>query len=325
MTRLLITGAGGLLGANLALDALAAGHQVIAVDFQHPIRHPEIESVKANLSAPGAAREVFAEYRPGWAIHCAAAVDVEACEADPETAVRLNRDMAGHVAMAARAVGARLAHISTDAVFDGERGGYTEEDEPHPINVYGLSKLDGERVVLSECPQALVVRTNIYGWNARPKLSLSEWFLERLRRGERCTGFTDVTFSPMAVGDLAACVLQLLPLSVAGVLHVAGGEVISKYEFSRGVAAAFGLSPAPIIPGSVEASPLRARRPHRLGLDVRQAESVLGKPLPQVEAGLRRWREQERDGTVDRLRALIVQPRSASAGMQTHTMEEESP
>ncbi|MBM3122776.1 MAG: sugar nucleotide-binding protein, partial [Chloroflexi bacterium] len=113
MARLLITGAGGLLGANLALVAQAAGHHIIAVDFLHPIRHRDVVSVQADLTLPGAALQIFAAHRPRWAVHCAAAVEVDACEADPETAYRLNRDMAGHVAMAARAVGARLVHIST--------------------------------------------------------------------------------------------------------------------------------------------------------------------------------------------------------------------
>lgn len=306
MTSVLITGAGGLLGANLVLEAVAAGHQVVAVDFLHPIWHPRIESVKADLSRPGAAMEVFAAHRSHWAIHCAAAVDVDACEADPATTFRLNRDMAGQVAMAARAAGTRLAHISTDAVFDGARDGYTEQDEPHPVNTYGMSKLSGERVVLSEYPEALVVRTNIYGWNARPKLSLAEWFLDRLRRGKRCVGFTDASFSPIAVTDLADCLFRLLATSAAGVLHVAGGEVVTKYEFGRRVAQAFGLSPGLIVPGSVEASGLRARRPHHLGLDVRRAETLLGFPLPRVDEGLRRWREQERNGTADRLRALAA-------------------
>lgn len=308
MARLLITGAGGLLGANLALAAMAAGHRVIAVDFLHPIRHSEVESVQADLSHPGAALQVFAAHRPRWAVHCAAAVDVDACESDPETAFRLNRDMAGQVAMAARAVGARLVHISTDAVFDGERGGYAEEDEPRPVSVYGSSKLDGERIVLSECPEALVVRTNIFGWNARPKLSLSEWFLERLRRGERCTGFTDVSFSPIAVGDLSLCLLRLLPMPVFGRLHLAGGETISKYEFGLRIARAFHLSPEPIVPGSVDSMRPGARRARRLGLEVHKAEALLGAPMPALDPMLRRWRQEETDGTLDRLRGLVARP-----------------
>ena len=308
MTRLLITGAGGLLGANLALVALAAGHQVLAVDFLHPIRHREVESVQADLARPGAALQVFAAHRPRWAVHCAAAVDVDACESDPETAFRLNRDMAGHVAMAARAVGARLVHISTDAVFDGERGGYAEQDEPRPVSVYGSSKLDGERVVLSECPEALVVRTNIFGWNARPKLSLAEWFLEKLRRGERCTGFTDVSFSPIAVGELSRRLLQLLSMPVTGVLHLAGGETISKYEFGLRIAEAFQLSPDAIVPGTVDSIRPKAPRAHRLGLDVRRAEALLGAPMPALGPMLRRWRDEETDGTLDRLRSLVARP-----------------
>ncbi|MBM3122887.1 MAG: SDR family oxidoreductase [Chloroflexi bacterium] len=288
--------------------AQAAGHHVIAVDFLHPIRHRDVVSVQADLTLPGAALQIFAVHRPRWAVHCAAAVEVDACEADPETAYRLNRDMAGHVAMAARAVGARLVHISTDAVFDGERGGYAEEDEPRPVSVYGSSKLDGERVVLSECPVALVVRTNIFGWNARPKLSLSEWFLERLRWGERCTGFTDVSFSPIAVTDLSRLLLELLPIPVSGVLHVAGGETVSKYEFGLRIAEAFQLSPAAIVPGSVDAMQPRARRARRLGLDVRKAEALLGAPMPALGPMLRRWRREEADGTLNRLRSLVARP-----------------
>jgi dTDP-4-dehydrorhamnose reductase len=146
-----------MLGANLVLDALVAGYQVVAVDYEHPVRRAGVESVVADLSRPGTAQEVFVARRPDWVIHCAAATNVDACEADPATAFRLNRDMAGQVAMAAQAVGACLVHISTDAVFDGERGGYTEDDEPHPINVYGASKLEGEWAVLSEHPGALLV------------------------------------------------------------------------------------------------------------------------------------------------------------------------
>ncbi|MCX6071486.1 MAG: sugar nucleotide-binding protein, partial [Chloroflexi bacterium] len=150
-------------------------------------------------------------------------------------------------------------------------------------------------------------------------------FLGRLRRGERCTGFTDVSVSPLAADDLAAQILQLLSMPVTGVLHVAGGEAITKYEFGRRVADAFGLSPDLVVPGSVDASPLRARRPHRLTLDVGRAETALGAPLPRLEPSLRRWREQERDGTLDRLRGLIAQPAGSREKAESNTAEEVAP
>ncbi len=304
MAKLLITGAGGMLGANLVLDARAAGHQVIAVDYQHPVRQAGVASVTVDLSRPGAAHEVLAAQRPDWVIHCAAATSVDGCETDARMAFRLNRDMAGQVAMAARAVGARLAHISTDAVFDGERGGYTEEDAPRPINVYGQSKLEGEWVVLAEHPEALVARTCIYGWNAQAKQSLAEWFLTRLEAGQACPGFTDAWFTPILVNDLGDRLLELLKSDARGVYHVAGAECISKCEFGRRLATAFGFAPGRVEESVLGAAILEARRGRNLCLRSDRARAALGRAMPEVDAGLRRFRKL-RDTQSRQLRRMV--------------------
>jgi dTDP-4-dehydrorhamnose reductase len=314
VTKLLITGAGGMLGANLVLDALAAGHEVVAVDFLHPVLHPEIESVTADLTRPGSAMAVFAAHQPEWAIHCAAATDVDACEADPETAFRLNRDMAGQVAMAAQAVGVRLVHISTDAVFDGQRGGYTEEDLPHPINVYGESKLEGERAVLGEYPGALIVRTNIYGWNAQAKQSLAEWFLARLEAGQETVGFTDAWFTPILVNDLNDRLLRMLERGLHGVFHVAGRECISKYEFGKRLAEMRGVDATLLHPVSRGASGLRARRGSNLCLDCQKAAAALAGPLPGVVQGLSHFLQLARDGHATALKSMIPIPETGPSG-----------
>ncbi len=306
MARLLITGAGGMLGVSLVLEALAAGHRVIAVDHGHPVYHQGVETVVADLAAPGAAEAVLAAARPDWVIHCAAATSVDACEADPGTAFRLNRDMAGQVASAARAVGARLVHISTDAVFDGERGGYTEEDEPHPVNVYGKSKREGELAVLAEDAGALVVRTNIYGWNAQARQSLAEWFLERLEAGERCRGFADVWVAPILVNDLAPLLLKMLDAGLTGIYHVGGGECLSKCEFGVRLAEVFGLDANLIEPVKVGAAGLHAKRPRKLCLDGSKIERALGVRLPTAVDGLERFARLRREGYPPRIRALLA-------------------
>lgn len=314
MTKLLITGAGGMLGANLVLDALAAGYQVVAADYEHPVRQAGVESVVADLSRPGTAQEVFVARRPDWVIHCAAATNVDACEADPATAFRLNRDMAGQVAMAAQVVGAQLVHISTDAVFDGERGGYTEQDEPHPISAYGESKREGERVVLSEHPGALIVRTNIYGWNAQAKQSLAEWFLGQLRAGAACPGFTDAWFSPILVNDLGDWLLRLLEKGVQGIYHVAGAACLSKFEFGVRLAEAFGLDGTLLRPSRQSDAVDRARRGSRLCLDSGKVADELRRPLPDVAQGLARFRRLEQEGRVETLRSLVSIPEGGLNG-----------
>ncbi len=323
MSRLLVTGASGLLGANLLLAARAS-HQLIAASHRQRIDLSGAECVQIDLTEPGAAEGLIRAVRPDYVVHCAAWTDVDGCEENPAQAQRLNADVAGWLAEACARSGTRLIHISTDAVFDGEQGNYSEDDRPLPVNVYGATKLRGEQAVLAAHPSATVVRTNLFGWNAQPKLSLAEWFLDRLRRGEPCTGFTDVSVSPLAAHDLSACLLALLPIPFAGVLHVAGSEAVSKYEFGCLVAERFGLQADLIRPGLVDASGLRARRPHRLTLDVRRAEAALGAPMPRLEPGLRRWREQERDGTLDQLRALIDQRQHSPAGPPSSGTQEAS-
>jgi dTDP-4-dehydrorhamnose reductase len=318
VARLLITGAGGLLGANLVLEGLTAGYRVIAVDLGHPVGHPEVESVVADLSQPGEAEKVMRRQQPDWVIHCAAATSVDGCEANPDVAFRLNRDMAGQVALGCQRAGARLAHISTDAVFDGARGGYTENDTPRPVNVYGQSKLEGEWVVAAECPSALIIRTNIYGWNAQSKLSLAEWFLSHLEAGKACPGFTDVLVTPILVTDLAHLLLRLLGEGMEGIHHVAGAECISKYDFGVRLAVNFGFDPDLVLPSTAASVNLRAPRGRNLCLRCTKVERETGVGLPGVDEGLRRLRWQRESGHARALQNLMsTRPQMPREGVES--------
>jgi dTDP-4-dehydrorhamnose reductase len=308
MTRVLVTGASGLLGANLVL-AWMEKHAVTAVTHTTRLAHPNLEARQADLSAPGEARRLFREARPEAVVHCAAAADVDACERDPASAFRLNREMAGEVAQAAYEAGARLVHISTDAVFDGRAGPYREVDLPSPVNVYAESKLAGEAAVQRAHPEALILRTNFFGWNALPKRNLAEFFLEKLRAGEEAPGFTDVFFSPLLVNDLAGLILSLLASDAAGVLHVGGRECLSKYDFGRRLARQFGFDEARLRPTTQAMAGQRAPRALRVCLDSSRLASRERVALPGVDEGLARLRALEAEGYTQDLRRLIQAPR----------------
>lgn len=304
MARILVTGAGGLLGSNLVLQASAA-HPVAASSFSGGIALDGVESHVADLTDPAAVRSLIDAAAPDWVIHCAAATDVDACEADPEGAFRLNRDAAGFLARAAG--GTRFAHISTDCVFDGERGDYAEDDEPTPVSVYGRSKLAGEQAVVEAHPGALVIRTNIYGWNARPKQSLAEWFLARTEAGLRSPGWSDVRSTPILVNDLSEIVLALLEAGASGVFHVGGETCLSKLEFGRRVAATFGLDPSAIVESRVADAGLSAPRGRNLCLRAERLKRELGIRPPSVDQGLERFRRLRDHGWVDRLHSLTAE------------------
>jgi dTDP-4-dehydrorhamnose reductase len=302
---LLITGASGLLGANLVLEALAQGETVIAVGGSHRIRAHGVQCISVDLTRPGAAAELIAETRPSAVIHTAARVDVGRCEANPEFAFRLNAQVPEEVASACRGLGARLIHISTDAVFAGDSmDRYGEDDPTVPVNQYGRAKLAGERAVLEAYPSSLVVRTSIYGWNAQPKESLGEFFVTRLSSGQRVVGFSDVWMTPILASDLAVQLLRLAHLDTAGVLHVSGHDCVSKADFGRRIAVAFGYDPELITFVSIHDHPLSAPRPLRPCLRVDRAEALLG-ALPTVDDGIERFRKSRDTGLLTRLHSLL--------------------
>ena len=303
---LLVTGASGLLGASVVLQARSLGLEVAGLCHNHLLEIPGTVMHRVELTDAAATYELVRGLKPKAIVHCAAATSVDWCEDHPEDAEQLNVGASSLLAEVAHDLKAQFIYVSTDAVFDGRRGDYAEADLPAPINVYGQSKLAGERAVLERHPSALMIRVNIYGWNAQEKLSLGEWFLRGLRREERVPGFTDVIFCPMLVNDLAEVLLQMLERGMSGLYHLTGAEKISKYEFGRRVAEIFGLDPARVMPTRVSEARLKARRPLDISLKTARACRALGREMPDVDSGLRRFRALHESGYPRDLKSYLT-------------------
>jgi dTDP-4-dehydrorhamnose reductase len=199
---LLVTGASGYLGRELLRRTDAVGTASRDVDVRE---QPAVAALLERL-------------RPGAVIHTAYRGDDRATTLDG----------AVHVSAAAATVGARLVHVSTDVVFDGEKGEpYVEEDEPAPLTDYGRDKADAERGVLEAHPAALVVRTSLIYGGAEPGPQ------ERLAADPDASFFTDEVRCPIQVGDLAEALIELTRSELRGVLHVAGADRLSRREFAE--------------------------------------------------------------------------------------------
>jgi len=283
--RVLITGASGLLGINLALE-IAKKHPVIGVVGTQAIQTSAFQVVKADLLASGAVERIIEETQPNWVIHCAALANVDACEAEPTLAYQLNSEIPYRLAKYVARGGARLIHVSTDAVFDGRRGQYREEDTPNPLSVYAKSKLAGESSVSVANPDAIIARVNLFGWSINGRRSLAEFFYHNLSSGNKIMGFTDVFFCPILANDLAGIFMKMLEIELHGLYHVVSGDCMSKYEFGLQLAKRFGLKHDLIKPTSVNEAGLTAARSPNLTLSAEKLETAIGNPLPFINQGL---------------------------------------
>ena len=293
--KLFITGISGLLGLNMALQARQR-YQVSGSYYTHPVAHDGIAAIKLDLNSFEEAERALLRVEPDVLVHTAGLTSVEACEADPEMAYRLNVQLAEHMARVAVRTGSKLVHISTDHLFDGQDPWKREEDTPHPLNVYARTKLEAEHAVLQACSDALVVRTNFFGWGTSVRTSFSDWILQSLAQGRELTMFNDVFFTPMLISDLVDLILRLVKLGAAGVFNVVGDTRLSKLDFALRLAGAFSYPTDGIRSISVEGYPFTAQRPRDMSLSSERTQSYLGVQMPDVEEGLRRLMDLRHDG-----------------------------
>ena len=301
MTRILVTGVSGLLGINLSHEMMRE-YDIVGVDRGKLVNAP-FRIWKADLLDPGAMDAILNSVCPNWLINCAALADLEACENTPNLARALNTDLPAQMAKACRSRDISFAHISTDAVFDGEKDGfYTEEDSPNPLGVYSQTKLDGERAVLNENKNAIVARVNFYGWSLSGKRSLAEFFHHNLTNNKSMSGFTDVIFCPMFVNHTARILIKMLEKNLSGLYHLVGTQAMSKYQFGVEIARKFSLQEGEISPKSILASSLTARRAHNLALSTHKLSTDLGETLPEFSTGLDEFYTQYKQGFPQKIR-----------------------
>jgi dTDP-4-dehydrorhamnose reductase len=294
--KLLITGASGLLGINLAMEAMRE-HEVFGVD-RGKLKSPPFPVTRTNFFNLRAFEPMLDSTQPDWVINCSALANLEECEKHPDQARILNVDLPRELAEACAKRDTKFIHLSTDAVFDGtkEDGEYTEDDRPTPQGVYSQTKLDSEQAVQEANPQAIVARVNFYGWSLSGRRSLSEFFVNNLSKGKSVNGFTDVVFCPMWVNHLAQTLIAMLEKDLHGLYHVVGAQAMNKYQFGVEVARKFGLNESLISPQSVEKSSLTAKRSHNLHLSVHKLSTDLGHPIPEFSTGLDGFYTQYQQG-----------------------------
>lgn len=274
MANLLLTGGSGLLALNWT-RIMAGTWTVHRLEHRRRLQVPGSRSHVGSLETLDSASRLLDLTKPDLVVNCAGMTNVEECQADPEAARRANAEMPGLLAAACSGRGVRFVHISTDHLFDDRHTLFSETDRPTPLNIYGSTKAAGEQAVLDAAPEALVVRTNFFGWGTSYRRSFTDSILRALRAGERPLLFDDVYFTPILIDRLVEVVHQLVGRQRSGLYHAVGDERLTKYAFGLLVAREFGLNETLVRRGRFADRPELVARPREMGLSNAKLRSAI--------------------------------------------------
>jgi dTDP-4-dehydrorhamnose reductase len=286
MNGIVVTGSSGLVGFRLMQHLCQTGS---AWGFYHR-RNPAVAFgnwMQADLRHRSQTQEALDRLRPSTIVHCAAYSDPVYCEQHPGEAEALNFGSSLWVSQWASRNGSFLLHLSTDLIFDGDRGDYREEDDPHPLSVYGWTKLAAELAVRSsKAPWAIVRTSLVYGRSPGNDRGADEKLALSWQEGRKTPLFVDEYRNPTAVAELALVIEEMIRRQVTGVWHVAGAECVSRFELGTRVAAVLGYSQDLLIPRTIADVPCTPPRAPNTTLNLEKIRNLLDFPLADIESNL---------------------------------------
>lgn len=281
--KILITGASGMLG-RMVFETFSRFYEDASIttlsrsSFENSDTH-----VQLDLSNLEAVSRFLNVNDFDVLVHCAAFVNLAYCKENPEKTKRLHIKAPELLSRKIK----KAYYISTDSVFDGQKGKYSETDETNPLNLYAETKHQGERAVMENAFEAFIIRCNIFGFHVPLGKSLFEWAYQELLQGKKIKGFSNVMFNPLYTGNLAEMLVQFHKLNPEpGKYHFGCEGSLSKYDFLVKVAATFGFNQDIIKPVELDPVSLGERRPLNTSLNTTKLERA-GVNVPGIEECLK--------------------------------------
>lgn len=276
--RILITGSNGMLGQRaVQFYSSKENVELLATSVEEKSVVNSVEYISSDIKNRDSIKKVIHDYCPDFIVHTAAFTNVDISEKLREDAWKINVKGVEYIAEAARALDAHIIHISTDYIFDGKDGPYSENAKPNPVGYYGRTKLASENTLRISGTFFTILRTNVlYGIALNSRPDFVRWVVNSLRNNEQIRIVKDQINNPTFIDDLVQAINKIVEFRKTGVYNIGGKEFLSRLDFTNRIADYFNLSKSLISPITTEELKQPARRPLKSGLLILKAETELG-------------------------------------------------
>jgi dTDP-4-dehydrorhamnose reductase len=279
---ILITGANGLLGQKLVAQLIERNTFTILATARGVCRLPKqwkgYTYAQMDITDPVQIDQIFLQYKPEVAIHCACMTNVDLCETERESCYKQNVEAVRYMVSACEKIHTRLIHLSTDFIFDGEKGPYLEDDKPNPLNYYGQTKLESEKIIKDSTIEWVIVRTGlVYGISydmSRSNIVL--WVKKSLEEGKELHLVDDQFRTPTLAEDLAEACITIAEKKVKGIFNISGDDFLTPYDMGMETASYFNLPTSKIKKSDSSTFSQKAIRPPKTGFIIDKAKVELG-------------------------------------------------
>ena len=293
-TKLLIIGGSGLVGSTI-IQYSKQNYDLHATYNKNKIENVEATNIDL-LDDRKKILDLILTLKPTVVIHTAAHPSVDICETSPKQADILHVDVTRDISEACSTTNSKLIYFSTDAVFEGKLNKkYNEDDQPKPINHYGETKLEAEKIILSASSENVVLRTAvIYGWHKKSRFT--NWILNYLEENKTVEPFIDQYNTPTFVDDLAKSILRIIEMNISGLFHASGKSCINRYEFALTLAQIFGYDQSLIKPVTSKEKKQDAPRPVSTCLDSNKLENQIKFKFCDILTGINELYQSHKNG-----------------------------
>lgn len=292
--NILITGANGMLGEKCT-KILSKSHNVLATDLGDSLLYSEdIPYQTLDITNNVEVKSLINSREPDVIVNCAAYTDVDGAEENKELAWTVNVEGVRNLVKYSSDRMTHVIHISTDYVFDGTSGPYREDDKTNPINYYGETKLESEKILQSSGVPWTIIRTNVlFGVAQNQKASFVYWVVKKIKNNEIINVVNDQYGNPTWADGLSEAIEEVINRGITGLYHYAGLDYVNRLEFALEIASVFSLDPTLIKPTTTRALNQKAKRPFKGGLVSTKIVKDIGVKLYKIRDALNAMKGQE--------------------------------